>query len=104
MTVTATSSVRARRYASPISVANSAATRSATSTANRLKPMLLHAPVQRRARDAELGGRVRHVAAVAHERRRDRLLLELGERSGRAGRGAAALLGRRWLDRRARGR
>src|SRR2546430_1161659 len=41
----------------------------------RLKSMLLHAPVQRTARQAELGGRERHVEMVQPQRPFDHLLL-----------------------------
>src|SRR5881227_4026764 len=45
----------------------------------RLKSMLLHAPVKRAARQAELGGGKRHVEMVHPERQFDHLLLELVE-------------------------
>src|SRR5438270_3674463 len=45
----------------------------------RLKSMLLHAPIKRAARQAELGGGKRHVEMVHPQRPLDHLLLELVE-------------------------
>src|SRR5689334_12868972 len=45
----------------------------------RLKSMLLHAPVERTAREAELGGGERHIEMVHPQRALDHLLLELIE-------------------------
>src|SRR6188474_3520207 len=73
--VTARSRVWLTRWASTRRVANSAATRRATCLANRLKTIFLHPPVQRGACDAEIVGRVRHVAGVALERLLDGPLL-----------------------------